>query len=82
MFVILKITTLFCNVLMTQAHLTSQKTDDMTQTLDYSVSYLNANYLFKVAGDNGDGKKLNKLIRAGYKIAICDDITGRMKSDE
>lgn len=25
---------------------------------------------------------LPKLIRAGYKIAICDDITGRMKSDE
>ena len=37
-------------------------TDDMTHTLDYSVSYLNANYLFKVAGDNGDGKKLNKLV--------------------
>lgn len=32
------------------------------QTLNYSTSYLNANYLFKVSGDNGDGVKLNKLV--------------------
>lgn len=32
------------------------------QALNYSTSYLNRNFLFKVAGDNGDGKKLNKLV--------------------
>lgn len=32
------------------------------QTLNYTTSYLNKNFLFKVAGDNGDGKKLNKLV--------------------
>ena len=32
------------------------------QTLNYTTSYLNRNFLFKVAGHNGDGKKLNKLV--------------------
>ena len=32
------------------------------QTLNYTTSYLNAKYLFKVSGCNGDGVKLNKLV--------------------
>lgn len=32
------------------------------QTLNYTTSYINANYLLKVSGDNGDGVKLNKLV--------------------
>lgn len=39
-------------------------------TLNYSTKYLNANYLFKVAGDNGDGVKLNKLVGVSGLVAL------------
>lgn len=40
------------------------------QTLNYSTSYLNRNYLFKVSGDNGDGVKLNKLVGVSGLVSL------------
>lgn len=33
-----------------------------TATLNYSTSELNRDFLFKVSGHNGDGKKMNTLV--------------------
>lgn len=40
------------------------------QTLNYSTAYLNKNYLFKVAGHNGDGVKLNTLVGVSGLIKL------------
>lgn len=42
----------------------------MTTALSYSTAYINRNFRIKVAGVNGDGKKLNTLVGVSGLLSL------------